>query len=127
MPVLQIPTHGVLIGVIPQTFVCFPNVISSSTFFEGYVGLSVPHVSAYIQRLVVFTRIFERSCCISSDSAQLSEAEPQNCPDEQTDHLTRKVSTRVKKVRGLLVGTTSSVEERAQQVPSMRSGIPDSD
>ena len=73
-PRFRSPGTDFLLARSPRTSVHFPNVPSSSMFFEGYVRLSVPHVSACPHQFTVFTRILERSCCISSDLAALSEA-----------------------------------------------------
>src|SRR5256885_6496835 len=66
-PRFRSPGTDFLLARSPRTFVHFPNVPSSSMFFEGYVRLSVPDVSACPRQFTVFTRILERSCCISSD------------------------------------------------------------
>jgi hypothetical protein len=57
----RFPSKDSLLGRFPRSFVLFPHLFLSSTVFEGYVWLSVPHVSAFPQQPTVFTRIIKRS------------------------------------------------------------------
>jgi hypothetical protein len=72
----QVPSMSFLVERFARTSVHFPNDTSSSTFFEGYVWLSVPNGSACPQQFTVFIRIYELYLSIATNSAALSEPIP---------------------------------------------------
>jgi len=73
-PCSRSPSTGFLMERFPQTSVCFSHHFLPSTVSEGYVWLSVPHVSACSQRFEEFTRICEKYPKIATGTPTLSVA-----------------------------------------------------